>query len=80
VSNQMRALSKLLDPVGLCVYLGRALDYGRKPCAHTFQHTRTFLAEYAPDSNADTVIGLLRAMGADCDCEVGYNVCPQTGA
>ena len=78
--KQMRALARLVDPLGLCTFLGKKLQYSKANCDDTFRYTRECLAQYAPDSDPEQVIALLQEMGAHCDCEVGFNICPDTGA
>ena len=73
-------LRKLCDPLALCYHIGEALDYGRKPCAHDFRHTREFFRDYAPTADVEAIIALLVEMGVHCDCEIGFNICPETGA
>ncbi len=38
-SQDLSALSDLIDPLALCDYLGTALT--RRPCDHSFYHTHT---------------------------------------
>ncbi len=78
--NRLKRLARMLDPLALCYGLGQASDYGRRPCDHTFTRTRALLADYAPDVDPAAYIAELAALGAHCDCEVGLNICPETGA
>jgi hypothetical protein len=71
----LRHLRVLYDPVALCYGLKRILLDQGQSCDHTFRHTRAIFAQYAPDVDVDAYIALLQEMGAQCDCEVGNNIC-----
>jgi hypothetical protein len=75
--NELDRLRRIVDPLGLCRYVGKRLNYSTENCDHTFKHTSVFLAPYARRAGLEleTVLDLLRAMGATCDCELGLNIC-----
>ena len=75
--NELAALRRIVDPLGLCRYVGKQINYSTDNCDHTFKHTRVFLAPYARRAGVEleTVLDLLRGMGATCDCELGLNIC-----
>jgi hypothetical protein len=75
----LRQLRQLADPAALCYDLAQILIHQGQPCDHTFRYTRAFFAHYAPDVDVEQYIGVLKEAGANCDCEVGNNICPETG-
>jgi hypothetical protein len=70
-----RQLRQWLDPIGLCAFLGRRTQHGRR-CDHTFRYTHEYIAKYAEEGTpAEDVERILREFGGNCDCEVGLNLC-----
>lgn len=70
-------LYNLLDPLALSTYLDKALAGLPANCDQSYRFTRAFLSIYAPDSDEEEVLRLLRELGGGCDCEVLLNVAPQ---
>lgn len=79
MNRTLRRLGKVYDPLALCVGF-RKLGFKPETCDHTFKGVRAVLARAAPDVDADAYIKLLEEAGQHCDCEVMYNICPDTGA
>jgi len=70
-----RQLRLWLDPIGLCAYLGRRTQHGKR-CDHTFRYTEEYIAKYAvEETQAAEVERILIEFGGNCDCEVGLNLC-----
>jgi hypothetical protein len=64
----IKRLSLLCDLIGLATYIGETTEWGETG-GETWEHTRAFLAEYAPKTNADDVIALLEQAGAHSDIQ-----------
>lgn len=75
VSPILARLAALHDPAALCRALAEALLVKGEPCAHTYRQTYGYFARHAPEVDVDTYITLLQALGGECDCRIGYNVC-----
>jgi len=75
----LQRLRAVYDPSGVCRGLARALVEQGHVCDHSFRFTRAYLADYAPDVNADQYVALLDQAGYHCDCEAGYNLCSKLG-
>lgn len=70
-----RQLSQWLDPIGLCAYLGKRTQHGKR-CDDTFKFTREYIGKFAEEGTpADEVEQILRKLGGNDDCEVGLNLC-----
>jgi hypothetical protein len=68
-------LRQWLDPIGLCAFLGKRTRHGKR-CNHTFRYTREYVSQFAQEgTQADDVERVLKALGGNCDCEVGLNLC-----
>ena len=67
-------LSLLLDPVGLCSYLGEKTRYGKKP-SKGFTVLHAYLKSYAPQADVQEVERLLNELGCYDDVEIGLNLC-----
>lgn len=67
----------MIDPHGLGRFVGKQIDYEPANCDNTFKHTLRFIVPYARRAGLEPeqVLEWIRAMGANCDCEFGVNVC-----
>ncbi len=63
-------LAALIPLRALSDHLGAALAIDTRSCDQTFSRTHAHVAETIGPDAAETVLQLLRSLGATCDCEV----------
>jgi hypothetical protein len=68
--NTIMQLSEMCDLIALRVQIMDKSKYGKRPHkSDPWGYTRAFLAYYAPETDAERVLGLLQAGGCNNDVE-----------